>query len=245
MLLHHLIRTLSGICCLFFALTFFMLSSCNDNEACEAVQCQNGGECKDGSCECPEGYMGIYCQYQLCDGAFCQNGGTCNDNVCQCPGGYSGPYCQYASCSVLQCPANASCEENAQGIGECTCTFGYVGNDCSQQLRQVFYGFYNASESCSGGNMGPAATIGADPFGVLNIVLTSNTNTGIFAFVGQVISDDSFTIPIQQLTSTTKIKGLGDAYLNPDTKNITFSYSILSLQDVALYSCSATLTKVE
>jgi len=45
----------------FFALlAFFLLSSCNEY-SCENTLCKNGGVCVDGTCDCPEGYTGSYC----------------------------------------------------------------------------------------------------------------------------------------------------------------------------------------
>ncbi len=243
MLPNYSMRFGSIICGLFFVFACFLLAACGNSDLCNSVECQNGGKCNDGSCQCPEGYMGQYCQYQKCDGAFCQNGGSCLDNLCQCPTGYSGQYCQYASCAVLQCPTGATCEENAQGIGECLCTFGYVGNDCSQQIREAFYGFYFVTDGCTDGHLGNNMNIGADPFGVLNLVITSNTNQGVFAFVAQVTSEESFVIPLQQLNSTTLLKGLGDGTLDPETQKITFSYAILNQAQIPIANCSVTLTK--
>jgi hypothetical protein len=37
------------------------LTSCQ-NDPCEAIECQNGGSCNEGVCECPEGYEGAFCQ---------------------------------------------------------------------------------------------------------------------------------------------------------------------------------------
>lgn len=42
----------------------FMFSSCGKSEdkACKSVTCSNGGKCNDGTCECPAGYEGHYCE---------------------------------------------------------------------------------------------------------------------------------------------------------------------------------------
>lgn len=44
-------------------LSFFFIS-CNKTKdsACDLVECQNGANCQDGSCICPDGYEGTYCE---------------------------------------------------------------------------------------------------------------------------------------------------------------------------------------
>ncbi len=41
-------------------LSAFLLVSCSDE--CDDVNCQNGGTCDDGVCQCPDGYIGDECQ---------------------------------------------------------------------------------------------------------------------------------------------------------------------------------------
>lgn len=81
------------------------LQSCSDK--CESVACLNDGLCVDGTCECPPGYTGTYCQfcppgysgtdcatYDSCYNVTCQNGGTCISGTCDCPPGYTGTFCE-------------------------------------------------------------------------------------------------------------------------------------------------------
>jgi hypothetical protein len=48
---------------------FLLLESCNKDEEildpCANVTCQNGGDCNDGSCDCPEGFSGVNCEYDI------------------------------------------------------------------------------------------------------------------------------------------------------------------------------------
>lgn len=79
-------------------------------------KCANGGWCNhEKICQCPEGYMGQYCQTALwyyfkaniytdmteseCQINFsypqCMNGGICTaPAVCSCPKGYQGRHCE-------------------------------------------------------------------------------------------------------------------------------------------------------
>jgi len=50
---------------LFSAVLVGAISSCNSDsgsESCDTVVCQNGGTCDDGTCECPTGFTGEFCQ---------------------------------------------------------------------------------------------------------------------------------------------------------------------------------------
>lgn len=38
------------------------ISSCNQQDDCDDVNCQNGGECVSGECDCPEGFTGPNCE---------------------------------------------------------------------------------------------------------------------------------------------------------------------------------------
>jgi hypothetical protein len=40
--------------------TCFFIQSCID--PCKGISCQNGATCRDGICDCPNGFSGIYCE---------------------------------------------------------------------------------------------------------------------------------------------------------------------------------------
>jgi hypothetical protein len=40
----------------------FLFSACGKKDPCEGVTCQNGGTCKDGTCQCPTGFEGQFCE---------------------------------------------------------------------------------------------------------------------------------------------------------------------------------------
>ncbi|MFN0204594.1 MAG: calcium-binding EGF-like domain-containing protein [Bacteroidia bacterium] len=49
---------------LYVGASIFVFSSCNTN-SCNKVDCQNGGTCVEGSCQCPEGFSGASCEHQI------------------------------------------------------------------------------------------------------------------------------------------------------------------------------------
>ena len=55
------------------------------------------GECKNGECKCPDGFIGDYCENRgtTCDMIHCGNYGVCIQGYCKCEFPYSGQYCQY------------------------------------------------------------------------------------------------------------------------------------------------------
>ena len=82
------------------AISFFsfvtLIQSCDKLfDPCNGVICQNGGTCVDGTCDCPDGVSGEFCDVvDLCYGVTCQNDGTCIDGTCDCPEGTEGEFCE-------------------------------------------------------------------------------------------------------------------------------------------------------
>lgn len=77
---------------------FIICSAGCQPDACKDVTCLNGGACNDGTCICPTGFTGTYCETTViidpCDGVLCLNGGTCVDGTCDCPPGFTGANCE-------------------------------------------------------------------------------------------------------------------------------------------------------
>ncbi len=68
-------------------------------DACERLNCQNGGTCIDEACACPDGFTGLECELALdpCLQLTCKNG-TCQTNAqgeaaCLCDDGFEGTNC--------------------------------------------------------------------------------------------------------------------------------------------------------
>ncbi|XP_052864411.1 protein shifted-like isoform X2 [Anopheles cruzii] len=89
-------------------------------------KCANRGVCnEDKICQCPEGYMGQYCQTALCY-PQCMNGGNCTaPGTCSCPPGYQGRHCEGGICSE-KCLNGGKCVQK----DKCECTKGYYGLRC-------------------------------------------------------------------------------------------------------------------
>ncbi len=99
-------------------------------EDCPGV-CQNGGTCNEatGYCECPQGYEGALCQFEVdsCFMVICLNGGTCSSGLCNCPIGWTGADCSiptveditYSPAAILDiCPNHiGGSNENFSGDG--------------------------------------------------------------------------------------------------------------------------------
>jgi hypothetical protein len=97
-------------------------------QSCPCVKI-NGGECKNDTCSCPQGFSGRFCEFALeqapnCEPA-CRNGGYCSFTsnefesdkrpICQCPRGYAGETCQLDGAS--QCGTqNHTCHNAAMCV---------------------------------------------------------------------------------------------------------------------------------
>lgn len=124
-----------------FSIAFF---SCNGNP-CKDINCENGGTCVEGTCNCPGGFSGTNCEIEdLCYDVTCMNGGTCVDGTCDCPPGYSGADCSFDSCTVKVCENGGTCLN-----GLCDCTTGYEGTLCDTKYNAKFTGTYTVDEACT------------------------------------------------------------------------------------------------
>ncbi|KAI1287966.1 Protein shifted [Halotydeus destructor] len=89
-------------------------------------KCANGASCNlERICECPEGYIGQYCDSALCY-PVCMNGGTCaKPGTCVCSDGYQGPHCEGGICRE-KCLNGGKCVQK----DTCSCRKGYYGPRC-------------------------------------------------------------------------------------------------------------------
>ncbi|XP_039276528.1 protein shifted [Nilaparvata lugens] len=89
-------------------------------------KCLNNGWCNhDKMCQCPDGYMGQYCQTALCY-PRCMNNGSCTQpGVCSCPPGFQGRHCEGGICAE-KCENGGKCVQK----DTCECPKGYYGLRC-------------------------------------------------------------------------------------------------------------------
>ena len=63
------------------------LTSCDE---CKDVNCDNGGTCAEGNCECTDTFYGDACEVECVNGTYA-------DGTCGCDAGYEGPACTVES----------------------------------------------------------------------------------------------------------------------------------------------------
>uniref|UniRef100_A0A8C2B612 Sushi, nidogen and EGF-like domains 1 n=1 Tax=Cyprinus carpio TaxID=7962 RepID=A0A8C2B612_CYPCA len=129
----------------------------------EECPCQNGGVCVDvnGTCECPTGFTGLYCQFEVTqtpcsNNRPCPDGGPCLEYggtyLCTCQTGVDFdhkdfyPYVQPRSaCDSLPCQNGGYCYERDGGY-ICECKHGYRGKHCERVRLSIC-----ASSPCRNG----------------------------------------------------------------------------------------------
>ncbi|MFT4525807.1 MAG: hypothetical protein ACI85F_001964 [Bacteroidia bacterium] len=86
---------MSAIFRLLFVLVI-ILSANACHEGCDFVECENGGQCIEGDCHCPDDYRGVNCETWIdpCEEVVCLNEGECKLGICDCAPGYEGDTCQ-------------------------------------------------------------------------------------------------------------------------------------------------------
>lgn len=110
---------------IFFLFTIIIVSilsiSCT-GDPCEDVECQNGGICMDGDCDCPENFFGRACEFQL------------------------------DPCTIQQCadPGTDECIVSSSNDAFCRCKEGYQGDRCEALWTDAYPATYNAQEECDG-----------------------------------------------------------------------------------------------
>ncbi|MEO0897668.1 MAG: hypothetical protein AAFY71_14785 [Bacteroidota bacterium] len=102
-------------------LIFLVLPSCA-GDPCEDVECQNGGICLDGTCDCPENFFGRDCEFQL------------------------------DPCTIQQCSTTGTdtCIVGNDDNAICRCKDGYQGERCEELWTEAFPGTFQAQEDCEG-----------------------------------------------------------------------------------------------
>lgn len=126
---------------MFFVL--FCLALCS-------LECGPHGRCRQGKCECVEGWTGEKCDSLPCD-ARCSEHGQCKNGTCVCFQGWNGLHCTLRKYSRINfenlskhcvsagcmnaCSRHGMCSLD-NGEYHCVCAGQWAGNDCSIPLEQ-------------------------------------------------------------------------------------------------------------
>ena len=158
----------SAIKFLMFAMTIIssMLYFQSCDNTCDSIECQNGGSCTDGACECPTGYGGDNCEtFLTCEvlQPFCPTNSACEiedgEAVCYCINGYEGADCDtltrtfYTNGSTLYTPLDVCTQGGPVPIGQ---TFTYsavkflIGATNDEFVMEAFGGFDSPSVNVKG-----------------------------------------------------------------------------------------------
>ncbi len=134
----------------FLALSLVFSIGCQP-DLCEDVAC-GPGNCVEGICDCPDGFIGDNCEIALCFGVPCING-DCNlqTETCECYPNFYGEEC------------NKLCVNGEFINGFCHCEVGYEGFTCQTESRDHFLGWWSCEEWSWASQIGGSPVAGALP----------------------------------------------------------------------------------
>lgn len=72
----------------------FIFTGCVE-DTCDTLICQNGADCIDNACDCPDGFRGKECEEVIdpCENVSCEGEQFCTDGTCGCADGFEGVDC--------------------------------------------------------------------------------------------------------------------------------------------------------
>jgi len=207
---------------MFLTIAFIGIAGCS--EKCDDVNCLNGGACNDGSCVCPDGFSGEFCQTaDPCADITCQNGGTCLDGTCDCPDGFNGEFCE-----TQELCANVVCENGGTCVnGDCDCTEPYTGTNCQTEVRAAYFGLYQGQQyPAPGACQSFTASMGEDNSSPMHLYLHGICTAQNLTII---LSDNlNFTIVPQQVwyaPTSSYVNFSGTGQRDPSTGIITIQFN--------------------
>jgi hypothetical protein len=182
-------------------LSLWGLSGCEE-DPCENRDCQNGGVCIDGRCDCPDTFTGVTCELSL-------------------------DPCLSKNCVSAQ---TADCVSNGE-VATCICEQGYEGALCSDPWTDKYPGRYEVTETCNGETQVFFANIESGPrFNQLTLVNFNNQTSAITS--AKVVADliqSSVASFRNQFMTFGKVDGSVN-YTN-DGEVIRLTYTIIAAPD--------------
>jgi hypothetical protein len=139
-------------------------------DPCETLDCQNGGICLDGSCDCPEGFIGPDCSIGL-------------------------DPCAQADCDAMR---TDSCLALSFSEARCVCKTGFEGDQCQDRWEDKFLGPFDVVENCNGASalFTMDVEIGPDPQ-TLTLERLHNQSGAATRVVGTLLNATVFDIKTQ------------------------------------------------
>ncbi|MEX2596457.1 MAG: hypothetical protein WEC59_05950 [Salibacteraceae bacterium] len=220
------------------------------------MDCQNGGTCLEGNCECPVGFSGEECELEdkcISQNVTCENGGTCTDGTCDCADNYYGETCANrcvngdyvnfnGSCECDTGWAGTSCDQCAQNFtgSNCdACIDGYEGDDCLTQTRTKFIANYSVSEVCDNGTDSYSAFITASAEDEQTILISNFYN--VFSSSVQATVNGSEITIAEQEPDNDGFTVFGSGSINAEESVLTIIFTVSD--GVFSDNCTATYTK--
>ena len=106
---------------------------------CETAKCNGSNE---GSCSCPYGWTGSYCNITSCFGLYSNDSNVCNHsngtcigpNSCSCGANYTGERCQFPLCYGVSQNDSSVCNGvgYCSGPNTCVCNAGWSDPACQE-----------------------------------------------------------------------------------------------------------------
>ena len=194
----------------FIGLLGLGLSACQE-DPCADRDCQNGGICIDGRCDCPEGFVGVNCELAT-------------------------DPCLNKNCDPDR---SASCQSNANGEARCICEDGFEGELCQAQWTDKYPAQYEVEEICNGKTDLFFSTVDPGPrfkqITLANFHNAQNSTSGA-RVVANLLQANVFDL-YEQFMPFGVVTGAGS--YDPDSRELRLNYQIIETDGDTL-TCVAT-----